>query len=146
MKSLVRDLIAKIPFVLQRQVIHGQVDAGEISPGNVEIARLGAAAAKDDRVEIAAQVADLDVVADVGVRHELDPLFLHHFDPAIDEAFFELEVRDAVHQQPADAVGPLEDGDGMTRLIELRSGRKARRAGARRPRPSSPYVFPAAEA
>ena len=61
---------------------------------------------------------------------KLDSLGLHDLDPAIDEAFFQLEIGDAVHQQSADAVGPLEDGDDVAGLVELGRARQARRAGA----------------
>ena len=42
----------------------------KISAGHVDVAGLGAAAAEHDRVEIAAEIGDLDVAADVGVGDE----------------------------------------------------------------------------
>ena len=84
-------------------------------PGTFRSRACGRAAAQDDRVEIAAKVFDLHVLADVGVGLEGDPFVFHQLDAAIDDPLFELEVGDAVHQQAADAVGPLEDGDEMAR-------------------------------
>ena len=45
-------------------------------------------------------------------------------------------LRDAVHQQAADAVGALEDGDRVPGLVELRRARPGRPGRSRRPRPS----------
>ena len=42
----------------------------------------------------------------------------------------ELHVRDAVHEQPAGAVGALEDGDAVAGLVELRGGAEPGGAGA----------------
>jgi hypothetical protein len=79
-------------------------------PGHVRSRALRRAAAEDDGVKIAAKIFHFHVAADVGVGDELDSLFLHQLDAAVDEAFFQLEIGNAVHEQPADAVGPLKDG------------------------------------
>ena len=42
---------------------------------------------------------------------------------ALHEAFFEFEVRDAVHQKPADAIGSLEHRHEMPGFVELRRAR-----------------------
>ena len=47
-----------------------------------------------------------------------------------DDALVELHVRNAVHQQAADAVGALVDGDRVAGLVELIGGGEARRARA----------------
>ena len=52
-------------------------------------------------------------------------------DAALDDVLLvELHVGDAVHEQAADAVGALEDGDPVAGLVELRGGGQPRRAGA----------------
>ena len=112
------------------EIGHRGIDALELAAGDFQVARLRCAAAQDDGVEIAAKVFDLHVEADVGVGLEGDPLGLHQLDAAIDDFLFELEVGDAVHEQAADAVGALEDGDPVAGLVELSRGGQARRAGA----------------
>ena len=59
---------------------------------------------------------DIDVDADVRVRHELDAFGSQEVDAAFDDALVELHVRNAVHQQAADAVVPLVDGHARARL------------------------------
>ncbi len=59
-----------------------------------------------------------------------DALGLHERGPARDDVLVELHVRDAVHEQPADAPGPLEDGDQVAHPVEL-----VRRGETRRTRP-----------
>jgi hypothetical protein len=51
-------------------------------------------------------------------------------DAALHQAFVELHVGDAVHEQAADAVGAFEDGDEMAGAVELGGGAEAGRAGA----------------
>ena len=43
----------------------------------------------------------------------------------IEQSLLELELGDAVAQQPADAIGALEDGDGMAGAIQLLRGCKS---------------------
>ena len=60
----------------------------------------------------------------------LTPSAAKQIDAALDDALVELHVRNAVHQQAADAVGPLVDGDGVAGLVELRRGGEAGGAAA----------------
>jgi hypothetical protein len=123
-------LVAEHVLVGHGQVRHGRVDALELASGDVEVAGLRRAAAEDDGVELLAEVLDADVDADVGVSLEDDAGLFHQLDAAEDDALLELEVGDAVHQQPADAVRALEDGDEVPGLIELGGAPEARRTGA----------------
>ncbi len=72
----------------------------------------------------------VDVLADVGVRDELDAGFAQQIDAPLHDPLVELHVRDAVHQQAADAVGPLVDRDLVADLVELGRGGEARRPAA----------------
>ena len=85
-----------------------------------------------------------NIRADVGVGDELDALRGHQIDAPLDDLFVELHVGNAVHEQPADAVGAFVNGDLMAGAIELRGAGKARRARSRSPRLSCRCVFPAA--
>ena len=64
----------------------------------------------------------LFLLADVGAGDELDALRGQQVDSPLDDALVELHVRNAVHQQPADAVGPLVDGHRVADLVELGGG------------------------
>ena len=67
---------------------------------------------------------------DLGVGDELDAFGGHEIDAALHDLLVELHVRDAVHEQAADAVVAFEHGDQMAGPVELRGGGQAGRAGA----------------
>ena len=121
-KDLVGDAIAFADLVLLRQELHREVDAFQLAAGDVEIARLLGAAGQQDGVELAAQVVDRHVAADVGVGDELHAFGAHLLDAAVDQVLLHLEIRDAVAQQAADAVALLEYGDGVSGARELLRG------------------------
>src|SRR5205807_2463099 len=64
------------------------------------------------------------------VGDERHALGSHEVDAALYGAFVELHVGNAVHEQPANAVGTLEDGDRVTGPVELSGTGQARGAGA----------------
>ncbi len=133
---LVRDVVAGAPLVLERQELHREVDALQVAPGDVEVAGPGGAAAEADGVELVREIGGADVDADVDAGAEGDPLGLHLLEPAVEEALLHLEVGDAVAEQAADAVGPLEDGDGVAGARQLLGAGQARRGRSRRRPPS----------
>src|SRR5207237_7059100 len=124
------DAVALARAVLRRQVLHGEMNARELAARHLQIARQGRSAREDDRVEVALQVARVAVHADVAAGLEGDALFAHQRQPALEPSFFQLECRDAVAKQPADAIGALEDGDAVAGAVEL--------IGRREPPPSRP--------
>src|SRR4051794_23412545 len=81
-------------------------------------------------MEIALEVADVDIDADVGVDLELDPFGAHLLETAVDEVLLHFEIRDAVAEKAADTVALLKDGDGVSGAGELLGGGEAGRAGA----------------
>ena len=87
-----------------------------------------AAALLHDLRHVAA--GEIFLPADVGAGDELDALGRQQIDAPLHDALVELHVRNAVHQQAADAVGPLVDGDVMADLVELRGGGQPGRAAA----------------
>ena len=102
----------------------------ELAARNLEVARLRRTRRQQQRVVLGAQLRRVDVLADVGVDDELDAARAQQLDAAVDDALVELHVRDAVHEQAADAVGALVDGNLVTGLVELIGCREAGRARA----------------
>ena len=77
---------------------------------------------------------------------ELGALGLHLREAAVEVALLHLELGDAVAQQPADAVGPLEHDDVVPGAGRAAARRRARRGRSRRPRRacrSAPTAAPA---
>src|SRR5262249_6741061 len=124
------DRVALAAPVLERQVLHGEVDAAELAAGYRQIARPARAASQDDRVKIAAEVPDSHVDADVRPGTEDDAGLLHDPEPAVEKTLFHLELGNAVAQQTADPVVALEHGRQVAGPIQLLGGREARRPGA----------------
>ncbi len=107
------------------QVLHRLVDAGELPPRDRQIAPPGGPAGEDDGVELAPQPVGVDVAADLDAGAELGALGPHLVEPAIEVALLHLELGDAVAQQAAEAVGPLEHHDVVAGPGELLGGGQA---------------------
>ena len=103
-----------------------------------------AAALLHDLRHVAA--GEILLLADVGAGDELDALGRQQIDAPLHDALVELHVRDAVHQQAADAVGPLVDGDRVADLVELRGGGQPGRPAADDRHPLAGALLPAAAA
>ncbi len=71
------------PPVLLHEVVHRRVDAAELAARHVEVAALQGADGEYDGVELALELPGSRVLADVGVRPELDPLLLHQGDAPV---------------------------------------------------------------
>src|SRR5262249_50842037 len=110
-EDLVADLVTRDLLVLLRQEFHREVDAAELAPRNGELAPPGRASREDDRVVPRLQMLDRYVAADVRVNAKDPALVAHLLQSALDDPLLELEVGNAVHQEPADAVGALENLD-----------------------------------
>ena len=63
--------------------------------------------------KLAAKIFDGNVSTDVRVGDELHAFGRHLFEAAIDDVLFQLEVRNAVAQQSADAICLFVDRDRM---------------------------------
>ena len=71
-----------------------------------------------------------DVGADLSIGDELDALSRHQIDTTLHHGLFlELHIRNPVHQQTADAVGPLVDRYLMAGAVKLRGTSQTRRSG-----------------
>ncbi len=110
-----------------RQKLHRLMDALQLAAGNRQLAPSGCATGQYDRIEISAQLFGANVDPDVDARPEFGSFGAHLVQTPIKMPLFHLEFRDAVTQQPADAVFALENGDGVTRPGELLGGGQTRR-------------------
>ena len=112
------------------QVLHGLVDAAELAALDGQLARQRRPRGDDDGVVALAQVRAGEVDADRDARPEARALGLHLREPLVEVALLHLELGDAVAQQAADPVGPLEDDDGVTGPGQLLRGGQPGRTGA----------------
>ena len=123
------DVIARGKAVGPRQVFHRLVDALEVTAGNRQIPARGRAAGQHHRVELLAQLLRGDVDTDVDPGTELGALGAHLLQTPVDVTLLHLELGDAVPQQSADAIVPLEHGDRVPRAGELLSSGQPGRPG-----------------
>ena len=117
-------------FGVALQKLHGEMDALQVPAFDGQIARLGCAGAKDDGVKFPQEVLRRIIRPDLGVGNEMDAFLRHLIDAALDQFLVQFHVGNAVHEQAAEAIGALEDGDQMAGAIELGGGTEARRTGA----------------
>src|SRR5205085_11111391 len=102
--------VALLDLVGTRQVLHGLVDALELAARDRQVAPLGSATGKYDRVELGPESLGGDVDAHIHAGTEHRALRLHLLDAAIEVALLHFEFGNAVAQKAADAVGALEHG------------------------------------
>ena len=105
------------------------MDAVQLAAGNAQIARMFGAAGEQQRMMLAPQILHRYIPADMGVGPEPHPLRQHLLQPPVDKVLLHLEIRDAVTQQAADAVGLLEYRHIMAGARQLLRGRQASRSG-----------------
>ena len=86
-------------------------------------------AAKNDRVIFFAQAGYLQILSDIDAGTEDNAFRLHQLLPSGDDALVQLHVGNSVHEQAADPVLPLINGNGMASPAEsVRSGQAGRSA------------------
>src|SRR6266542_6798468 len=129
-EALVGHRIALAAPVLQRQVLHGEVDPLELASGDRQITRGAGPATEQEGVELPPEIFHGDVDPDVAVDLELDALGLHLSDAPVEDALLHLELGDPVAQEPADPIIPLEDGHRVAGAPELLGGGEPRRPRA----------------
>src|SRR5690606_16243571 len=141
-EDLAGHLVDGDPLVLLGQELHREVHAVELAPRHGQVAGLLRPAGQHHRVEVLAQLLGRDPLAgpvvhgaevvvgrDQHTGTELDALGAHLLHAAIDVRLLELEVRDPVAQQAADAVVLLEHRDIVARARQLLGAGEAGRAG-----------------
>ena len=95
------------------------MDALQLASGDVQIARPLRSAGEHNRIELALQFLDRDVLAHLGAGNEFHALGRHLFQAAINEVLFQLELRNAITQQATDAVGLFVDHYGVSGAAQL---------------------------
>ena len=106
--------IAGIHLVLLDEILHGKVDTVQVTTGHRQVTRLFGPQGQAHCIELPEQVVSRDVHTDVHVGLELHAFRDHLLQPSVDDPLFHFEIRNAVTQQPADAVGFLIDGDAVS--------------------------------
>ncbi len=106
-------------MVLLRQKVHRKMDPFQLASRDVEIAGLLGSAGEHNRIEVTSQIFDGNIFAHLGAGHEFHALGGHLFQAAIDEVLLQLELRNAIAQQTADAVRFFVNGDGVSRAAKL---------------------------
>ena len=101
------------------EVLHREVDAGELAAGDLDIALDPRAHRQHDRVELVTQFLDADVDADLDAAAEVDSLGGEDVGAAVDDPLLELRVGHAEAEQAAEALVALEDRDAVADLVEL---------------------------
>src|SRR5262249_3417792 len=92
----VRNEVALAAPVLRWEVLHREVDPGELAPPNREIARVACAACQDEGVVLLAQLFRVQVEANVGAGYEPDTLCAHLREAPVEHALLHLELGNAV--------------------------------------------------
>ena len=122
------DRVSGVSPVLLREELHREVDPLEVPPGDGQVACRGRPGGQDDRVEGSAQVRRGDVHPRVDALLEDHPLGPHLVESPVDDPLLELEVGDAVPQEPPDPVRLLEDHHLVAVARELLGGGQPRGA------------------
>ena len=116
---------------LTRQVVDRVVDTVRLLDGrHVQSARLLRATGQDDRVVVPEdRCRGQCLAADVHTGTEDDAFRFHEGAATTDDGLVELHVRDAVHEEPADFIRALKDGDAVSTVVQLIRHCEAGRTG-----------------
>ena len=126
------DRVARDDLVLLRQELHREVDALELA-ARAPAGRAAASRRRESTIGVElARAARRPVTSTPTLTLGLErhALGLHLLHAAVDEVLLHLEVGNAVAQQPADAVGALEDRHRVAGARELLRARQPAGPGA----------------
>src|SRR3954453_15113824 len=118
------------PPVATGEVVHREVHAVELAPGNGEGARHARAGGDHDRVVALAQLVGADVDPDVDPVLEAHALGRELVEAPLDHPLLDLEVRNAEADQAAAGLVALVDRHRVAAAAQLLRGREAGRARA----------------
>jgi hypothetical protein len=116
--------------VLLWQEVHGEMHAIEFSPWHFQVARLFRPAGQCHGIEVFQQLADRRGDTDVCIGVKGDTFRSHLLHAPVDDVLFHLEIRNAVAQQAANAIGFFEQLDRMACACQLLRTRQTGRTGA----------------
>ena len=126
--DLAGDIIASVLLVLLRQEVHREMHTLQVAAWDRQVASQGGSAAEQDGVVIVDEFLGRHIATHIGTAAELNPLFLHLPHPPPDLGLLQLEVWNAIHQQPTRTVRSLKHRHLMTSAVELLSSRHPGRA------------------
>ena len=95
------------------QEVHGHVYAFCIIAFDIDAARAGCTAAKNDCIIGINQFLSCDVFADFSVADKRNASFFQDVQSSLDDILVQFHVRDTVHQQTTRTVASFEDSDRM---------------------------------
>ena len=95
-EGLLIDGVAGEPAILLGEKVHREMDAAQRTARDVELARGLRAARQTDRVEVASQRVDGNVLADIDASSKDDAFGRELREAAVQHGLLELEVGDAV--------------------------------------------------
>ena len=116
---LTRNVFAGETPVLLSQVIHGKMNAPQLSAGNAKIAWPPNTDGNQSGIVSVREFICRNVFADIHSRQELNLLTTHLVQPSIDNVFFKLEIGNAVPEQATHAVVLFENRNGMPGARQL---------------------------
>ena len=111
------------------QEIHRIVNAVCVPTVCIDVSRIRRTTRQNDCIILFQQLLRRNVLAHIYAGAELYALFLHHVHTPLYYSFFQLHVRDSVHQQTAYTVFPFEYCHMMSTLVQLQCCRQTGRTG-----------------
>ena len=105
-------------------------DPFELSTGNRQVARALRADGDEQGVVVVAKLIPDDVLTHIFAGLKTNSFSLEDVDTPVDDPLFELEVGDAVAQQPAQLVSAFVDDHLVSSSVELRCGGESGRTRA----------------
>ena len=120
------ELFSRQHFVLLREIVECEVNAGEFASRDVEVARRRCACAETPGVKAFGEFFRVDG----GGSDEADALSLHDAEAAVNHRFLEFEVRNAVAQESSDLFFFFEDGHVVAQSVQACCGGESGGSGA----------------
>ena len=112
--------------VLAGQKIHGKMNAVKLPPGDRQITGPGGTGTEYDGIKLR-EVFSPAIAPGFNPCFKDDPFGRHQIQAAIEHPFFQLEIRNAITQEPPGPIRPFEHRYPVADLIELlRAGQPGR--------------------
>ena len=112
------------------QEIHSEVDSIGFSSLCLDITWIGSTACKDHTVIFLQQICCLHIFSHISIDNKLYTFFFHDLLLPVNHPFFQLHIRDTIHQKTTDMIISLIYRNGMTTTVQLVCCCQSGRAGA----------------